>query len=374
MMQLWLRLGIVNSVHFVHLQEFVDNMCVPSDIGRISHKIATGLSSFTADQFKNWITLYSVPALHGILPRPHLECWRAFVLACRIVCRRKLTTVDISLYDALLMKFCMQENIYGESAITPNMHMHGHLKQVVEDFGPIYAFWLFAYERYNGILGSQPSNNRSIETQLMSRFLRDICAYDFQFPEEFSNEFGTLCLHNNPSVGSVGATLSADKECSGVVTSVSRRYVLDMEDRSILLSLYRQLNRGDVCCADVTVNAVYTRYTSINLQGRPYSCSRSSRKGSLYVAIAQWDETLFGPPPTPLPDATHPDSKHRPVKIRHYIKASVCVGENTCQLLLAVVQCLSHTVIKMVLVSQLKFGNMIHLKTVQCIISYLSSF
>ena len=120
----------------------------------------------------------------------------------------------------------------------------------------------------------------------MSRFLRDNSAYDFQFPEEFSNDFGNLCLQNNPSVGSVGAMLSTDN-CAGVVTSTSRRCVFDMEDMSVLLSLYRRLNPGDMCGADVTVNAVYTRYTSINLQGRPYSCSRFSRKGSLYIAIAQ---------------------------------------------------------------------------------------
>ena len=75
--------------------------------------------------------------------------------------------MDISLFEALLMKFCTQvQNIYGESAITPNMHMHEHLKQVVEDFGPVYAFWLFAYERYNGILGSQPSNNHRLKPSL----------------------------------------------------------------------------------------------------------------------------------------------------------------------------------------------------------------
>lgn len=137
-------------------------MSVPSDIGRIPYKIATGFSSFTADQFKNWITLYSVPALHSILPKPHLDCWRFFVLACRILCKRKLTRIEISLFDALLIKFCKRvQDIYGESAITPNMHVHGHLKEIVEGFGPVYAFWLFAYERYNGILEYQPNNNRA---------------------------------------------------------------------------------------------------------------------------------------------------------------------------------------------------------------------
>ena len=38
------------------------------------------------------------------------------------------------------------------------------------DFGPADAFWLFACERLNGILGSVPTNHRSIETQLMRKF------------------------------------------------------------------------------------------------------------------------------------------------------------------------------------------------------------
>lgn len=42
-----------------------------------------------------------------------------------------------------------------------------------EDFGPMHAFWLFPFERYNGILGSQPTNTRSIEMQLMRRFCKD---------------------------------------------------------------------------------------------------------------------------------------------------------------------------------------------------------
>ena len=343
MMQLWLSLGIINSTHYTYLQEFVDKMSVPSDIGRIPHKIATGFSSFTADQFKNWITLYSIPALHDILPRPHLDCWRLFVLACRILCKRKITKVEISLFDALLIKFCKRvEDIYGESAITPNMHMHGHLKEVVEDFGPVYAFWLFTYERYNGILGYQPNNNRGIEPQLMQRFLKDNFAYHFEFPKEFSEDFSPLCSDNNPSVGSVGTTLSGDDESDKVFTSASRRGVLDAEDIHILSSIYRKLNTnisGNGMDPDVTVNSAFLRYTSIVLRGKAYSSSRSSRTGTQYVAFAQWDENLLGQPPTPLPDATHPDSKFRPVKVRHYIRVSVLGSDNNMSYLsLAVVQ------------------------------------
>ena len=39
------------------------------------------------------------------------------------------------------------------------------------DFGPGNAFWLFACERLNGILGAVPTNHHQIETQLMRKFI-----------------------------------------------------------------------------------------------------------------------------------------------------------------------------------------------------------
>ncbi len=62
------------------------------------------------------------------------------------------------------------------------MHMHCHLKEVLLDYGPVYGFWLFSYERYNGILQHQPTSNRCIEIQIMRRFLQDNTAYAFQPP------------------------------------------------------------------------------------------------------------------------------------------------------------------------------------------------
>lgn len=130
------------------IQEVIDRIHVPMDIGRIPRKIETGFSGCTADQYKNWVTLYSIPCLHSILNCDQLENWRHFVLACRILCKRKLTRSDVALADALLMRFCQSaQRPYGTREITPNMCMHCYLKSVILDFGPVYAFWLFSYER-----------------------------------------------------------------------------------------------------------------------------------------------------------------------------------------------------------------------------------
>ena len=39
------------------------------------------------------------------------------------------------------------------------------------DYGPADAFWLFAFERLNGILGSVSTNHQAIEVQFMRKFL-----------------------------------------------------------------------------------------------------------------------------------------------------------------------------------------------------------
>jgi len=45
--------------------------------------------------------------------------------------------------------------MYGKH-ITPNMHIHSHLKDCILDYGPLHGFWLFAFEHFSGPLGSLP--------------------------------------------------------------------------------------------------------------------------------------------------------------------------------------------------------------------------
>ena len=46
--------GILSEANLKTIQERIDAMCVPSDIGRIPHKIES-FYHFTADQYKNWV-------------------------------------------------------------------------------------------------------------------------------------------------------------------------------------------------------------------------------------------------------------------------------------------------------------------------------
>lgn len=168
-------------------------MTVPSDIGRIPYKICTGFSSFTAEQWKNWTVYFSLIVIRDLLDSDTLECWRHFVLACRVFCKKQVTMEKVMLGDAHLLQFCKRtERLFGKDTITPNMHFHCHLRECIMDYGPLHGFWLYAFERYNGILGAMPNNNHSIEVQIMQRFLRNAQTLTTSFPEEFFDEFRPL--------------------------------------------------------------------------------------------------------------------------------------------------------------------------------------
>ena len=88
------------------------------------------------------------------------------------------------------------------------MHLHCHVKSCIEDYGPLHGFWLYAFEHYNGILGSAPTNKRSIEIQLMDHFVHDSSVMSEQLPLEFQEQFKrhfSSVLHSSRSHLSVHA-------------------------------------------------------------------------------------------------------------------------------------------------------------------------
>lgn len=137
--------------------------------------------------------------LKTVLASEHLQCWLLYVRACNILCARFIKKSDVDSADLYLLQFCRKcETLYGQDACTANFHLHLHLKQSFLDFGPSHAFWCFAFERFNGILGSYHTNNRAIELQLMRRFCREQSSRQLELPHEVMSFFPKYCKQNAP--------------------------------------------------------------------------------------------------------------------------------------------------------------------------------
>ena len=144
---------------------------IPYDFGWLPNKISSIWGSFTADQWKNWTLCISLFALKGLIPEEHYNCWLLFVTACRCIVKPFVSQSEVLCADALFINFCNTfERLYGWIHVKPNMHMHCHLSECIESFGSLYGFWLFSFERYNGLMSSIHTNNHNIETQLMNEF------------------------------------------------------------------------------------------------------------------------------------------------------------------------------------------------------------
>ena len=111
-------------------------------------------------------------ALKEVIPDNHYQLWFQFVQACQLICSRAISTGNVTKLDYHLISFCKKfQETFGAAACTPNLHLHGHLKECMLDFGPSSSFWLFAFERLNGILGSVSTNHQAMEIQLMRKFI-----------------------------------------------------------------------------------------------------------------------------------------------------------------------------------------------------------
>lgn len=339
----WLNHGVLSSGDYNSIQSIIDEVLVPSDLGRIPHKIASGFSSFTADQFKNWVLYYSPLALRDKLIDSHYECWRHFVLACRLLCSKVITLEHAKLADALLMYFCKRtERLYGKDVITPNMHFHTHLHECVLDYGPLHGFWLFSFERFNGILGQQPNNNRSIEIQLMKRFLRDNVQLSMPLPDDFSDEFlpvftsrkivGTVSDSTNPTLLTENApTLEAIEQWSlesGEIDvhfpSCSTRGVLNVSEKRNLAELYSRLYSVQSSLIDVPSS--YIKYREVTLNGKTIGSFHSRSKNSSIV-MCSWKPFLASS--YEHTQIVEQESEQRPARIDYFMKHTVRIESKT---------------------------------------------
>ena len=99
----WIELGLLKPDELKKIQVHIDENVVPPDNGRIPNKIESGSSGMTADQWKNWTLVYSPYILSTVLPKSHYDCWMLFVGACRLICGRTISCLELEQADEMLI-------------------------------------------------------------------------------------------------------------------------------------------------------------------------------------------------------------------------------------------------------------------------------
>jgi hypothetical protein len=307
----WISEGHISKQQLTKIEKRLGEMDVPPDMGRLPQKISSNHGCYTAEQWKNWTLVYSLYALKDILGDEHLKCWQAFVLACEYICKPVLTEEDITKADLMLLKFCRKfQTLYGNLAITPNMHLHCHLKDVILDYGPIHSFWCFSFERYNGIVGSITTNNRSVELQLMRKITIARLLGGIQLAQEFNPYFGDILssLENSVDVSCEGQTatfsnlleyLQMDKKMplhtinwsNLSALSLPTHYkesVLENEDTLALLQVYKVMFGTDFNIVHEQLSKNIKKYGAVMVYQYQFGSKMSYRSKRSTGIIASW--------------------------------------------------------------------------------------
>ena len=323
--KIWIEHNILSPAKVAIINRRLKRIHVPIGIGRVPVNIHTG-DTFTAEQWMNWTMYFSVYCLFELLSPNEIECWRHFVLACRLLYKRNITADDVTISDALLMKFCSRLcQLYGCQVATPNMHMHGHMASFITDYGPIHAFWLFSFECYNGLLGKQPNNNKAIEIQLMRRLLRDnvhLSLLQEGQTRDFHQEFYDVVVRHAQAFDSMKAS-STDADTLQLYSEPSKfsMITLGQDELGVLLSMYCEL---------------YPQHRDkLFLDGLP-KCAKKYDHISLNNSKLSSKDYIHAEPVFMFPGDN--EIKIRPAKIVHFIMHSLCIGDNRECTMFAVVQ------------------------------------
>ena len=129
-----------------------------------------------------------------------------------MICQRSINLRDLDNIDDSIFNFCTQfQHLYGKESLTPNMHLVGHITDCIREHGPVYAFWLHAFERMNGILGSFQTSNHNVTIQLMRKFLSMQLVSLDKWPDEFRDKIGPLFQPHLKEVGSLSEMMHPDE-------------------------------------------------------------------------------------------------------------------------------------------------------------------
>ncbi|OAD65787.1 hypothetical protein PHYBLDRAFT_175749 [Phycomyces blakesleeanus NRRL 1555(-)] len=181
MIDWWVDKKTIGGKEFAAMEKITETMVLPRDYTKLTLKIGKGFPYMKANDWKSWVLVYSPVLLHGVLPFEIYNNWMNFVCACRYLIKPSITFDEVNSAHDYLEMFCKKATkLYTPTILTCNMHLHLHLCETICDFGPVYSYWLFGFERYNGLLKHIKTNGKdSFEATYMRSFVQNAFKGDY---------------------------------------------------------------------------------------------------------------------------------------------------------------------------------------------------
>ncbi|CUA70797.1 U3 small nucleolar RNA-associated protein 6 homolog [Rhizoctonia solani] len=198
-------------------ESFLLDLRWPSQIGRLPSPTTTGLNRRKADEWRRLISILPIalwiswrnevdeipnaapPVPAQVSKKPTFtrnlpEIWECVVYltaSIRLFTSWIAYRPDIERAQSYMAYYC-QGLLRLLVRLQPNHHYALHLLQYFDAYGPCYAWWLFPYERFNGILEDVELNGHSddMDTSLARWWIRTHLLHNYleSLPDNASDE------------------------------------------------------------------------------------------------------------------------------------------------------------------------------------------
>lgn len=125
-----------------------------------------------ASEWRAWLLFYCLPCLEGVLESRYLKHLSLLVSSIFLLLQQSITCEEVNKADVMLLEFVIKfQLLYGETAMTFNVHLLTHLAKSVKLWGPLWAHSAFVFESANGNLLKLFHGTKSVAVQIVNKFL-----------------------------------------------------------------------------------------------------------------------------------------------------------------------------------------------------------
>lgn len=105
------------------------------------------IGHFKANEFQNLMWYYLRFALIGVLPSRLVKNFEKLSAATYILCKDEIKKSEVISASEMLINFANEfESIYGAGAVTMNIHLLRHYREIIENCGPLWSYAMFGFE------------------------------------------------------------------------------------------------------------------------------------------------------------------------------------------------------------------------------------
>lgn len=165
------------------LERRIMNLKPYSDFCRKPRSI-NEVSNYKATELLNCLWYYLRYTLVGILPTRIVKHFEKLSAAIYMLCKKNIDYDEIRTASDLLMEFVKDfDEIYGQGAVTMNVHILTHYQGVVMQCGPLWSYSMFGFESNIGRLKQFVCGKTDVLLQIADKYVESLCE-----PQNYNRE------------------------------------------------------------------------------------------------------------------------------------------------------------------------------------------